>query len=257
MSAHATPVPMTARRAGPLRGEVRVPGDKSISHRVAHPRRADGGGDAGDRAPRGAGRARHGGGDAVLRGRGHAHRRRRLDRARRGRRRLRRAMPRDRLRELGHRRAADHGRDGDLADHGDLHRRREPREAADGAGDRPARAVRRAVLRARGRAAADDRRGRAGAGAGALPRPDAVGAGEVGGSPRRTERAGRDRGDRARSRRATTPSGCSRAFGATDLDRGDARGPRHPPDRPARASARRSSPCRAIRPPPPSRSARR
>ena len=33
MSAHATPVPMTARRAGPLRGEVRVPGDKSISHR--------------------------------------------------------------------------------------------------------------------------------------------------------------------------------------------------------------------------------
>jgi 3-phosphoshikimate 1-carboxyvinyltransferase len=34
MSAHATPVPMTARRAGPLRGEVRVPGDKSISHRA-------------------------------------------------------------------------------------------------------------------------------------------------------------------------------------------------------------------------------
>ena len=33
MSAHGTPVPMTARRAGPLRGEVRVPGDKSISHR--------------------------------------------------------------------------------------------------------------------------------------------------------------------------------------------------------------------------------
>jgi 3-phosphoshikimate 1-carboxyvinyltransferase len=34
MSAHGTPVPMTARRSGPLRGEVRVPGDKSISHRA-------------------------------------------------------------------------------------------------------------------------------------------------------------------------------------------------------------------------------
>jgi 3-phosphoshikimate 1-carboxyvinyltransferase len=34
MSAHGAPVPMTARRAGPLRGEVRVPGDKSISHRA-------------------------------------------------------------------------------------------------------------------------------------------------------------------------------------------------------------------------------
>src|SRR6056297_576967 len=34
MSAHGTPVPMTSRRAAPLRGEVRVPGDKSISHRA-------------------------------------------------------------------------------------------------------------------------------------------------------------------------------------------------------------------------------
>ncbi len=34
MSAHATPVPMSARRAPPLRGEARVPGDKSISHRA-------------------------------------------------------------------------------------------------------------------------------------------------------------------------------------------------------------------------------
>ena len=29
-----TPVPVTARRGGPLRGRVRVPGDKSISHRA-------------------------------------------------------------------------------------------------------------------------------------------------------------------------------------------------------------------------------
>jgi 3-phosphoshikimate 1-carboxyvinyltransferase len=31
---HAAPVPLTARRAGPLKGRVRVPGDKSISHRA-------------------------------------------------------------------------------------------------------------------------------------------------------------------------------------------------------------------------------
>ncbi|PWB61509.1 MAG: 3-phosphoshikimate 1-carboxyvinyltransferase [Bradyrhizobiaceae bacterium] len=31
---HAAPVPLTARRGGPLRGRVRVPGDKSISHRA-------------------------------------------------------------------------------------------------------------------------------------------------------------------------------------------------------------------------------
>ena len=31
---HATPQPLTARRSGPLRGEVLVPGDKSISHRA-------------------------------------------------------------------------------------------------------------------------------------------------------------------------------------------------------------------------------
>ncbi|MEL7106841.1 MAG: 3-phosphoshikimate 1-carboxyvinyltransferase [Pseudomonadota bacterium] len=33
MSAHATPEPMTARAAGPLKGTAHVPGDKSISHR--------------------------------------------------------------------------------------------------------------------------------------------------------------------------------------------------------------------------------
>ena len=34
MSAHATPIPMTARRSGPLTGVAEVPGDKSISHRA-------------------------------------------------------------------------------------------------------------------------------------------------------------------------------------------------------------------------------
>ena len=33
MSSHGTPIPMTARKSGPLRGQAHVPGDKSISHR--------------------------------------------------------------------------------------------------------------------------------------------------------------------------------------------------------------------------------
>jgi 3-phosphoshikimate 1-carboxyvinyltransferase len=33
MSGHGTPIPMTARAAGPLKGTAEVPGDKSISHR--------------------------------------------------------------------------------------------------------------------------------------------------------------------------------------------------------------------------------
>ena len=31
---HAEPTPLTASRSGPLKGRVRVPGDKSISHRA-------------------------------------------------------------------------------------------------------------------------------------------------------------------------------------------------------------------------------
>ena len=34
MSGHDTPIPMTARKSGPLRGVAEVPGDKSISHRA-------------------------------------------------------------------------------------------------------------------------------------------------------------------------------------------------------------------------------
>jgi 3-phosphoshikimate 1-carboxyvinyltransferase len=33
MSGHGSPIPMTARKSGPLRGRAEVPGDKSISHR--------------------------------------------------------------------------------------------------------------------------------------------------------------------------------------------------------------------------------
>jgi len=34
MSAHGTPIPMTSRRAAPLKGVAQIPGDKSISHRA-------------------------------------------------------------------------------------------------------------------------------------------------------------------------------------------------------------------------------
>ena len=34
MSGHGTPIPMTARKFGPLKGRAEVPGDKSISHRA-------------------------------------------------------------------------------------------------------------------------------------------------------------------------------------------------------------------------------
>lgn len=34
MSGHGEPIPMTARRSGPLKGRAEVPGDKSISHRA-------------------------------------------------------------------------------------------------------------------------------------------------------------------------------------------------------------------------------
>ncbi|NHX27344.1 3-phosphoshikimate 1-carboxyvinyltransferase, partial [Escherichia coli] len=34
MSGHGDPIPMTARKGGPLSGVAEVPGDKSISHRA-------------------------------------------------------------------------------------------------------------------------------------------------------------------------------------------------------------------------------
>ena len=34
MSSHGEPIPMQSSKAGPLRGEANVPGDKSISHRA-------------------------------------------------------------------------------------------------------------------------------------------------------------------------------------------------------------------------------
>ena len=34
MSGHGTPIKMTSRKCGPLKGTAEVPGDKSISHRA-------------------------------------------------------------------------------------------------------------------------------------------------------------------------------------------------------------------------------
>jgi 3-phosphoshikimate 1-carboxyvinyltransferase len=73
MSGHGDPVPMTARKGPPLKGTAQVPGDKSISHRSADPRRAGGGRDADHRPAGGAGRAGHRQRDARLRGRGEQH----------------------------------------------------------------------------------------------------------------------------------------------------------------------------------------
>jgi hypothetical protein len=158
MSGHGDPVPMTARK-GPCRGTAEVPGDKSISHRALilgamawarpHHRLLEGQ-DVLDTA-----KAMRAFGAEV------SSTARALARAWRRRRRLRGARARDRLRQFRHRRAADHGGDGDLADHRHLHRRRQPAQAPHGARHRSAGAVRRAGLRARGRAAADDHRGRA------------------------------------------------------------------------------------------------
>ena len=134
MSHHSEPRPMTSRASGPLKGEALVPGDKSISHRAlilgamsVGETQITGlleGQDVLDTARR----------DAGLRRRGDAARPRQLDGAWRGRRRLLLARRRDRLRQFRHRGAADHGRDGDDADHRDLHRRRQPLAPPDGRG---------------------------------------------------------------------------------------------------------------------------
>ena len=67
--------PLTARRSGPLTGRVRVPGDKSISHRVPDPGRARGRRDPDHGHARRRGRHQHRQGHAGARRHGRAHRR--------------------------------------------------------------------------------------------------------------------------------------------------------------------------------------
>ena len=109
------------------------------------------------------------------------------------------------------------------------------RGAADGADHRAPGALRRRGARAARRAAADhaDRRGEPDAGA--VHDAGALGAGEVGGAARRAERARRDGGDRegadARPHRAD-----ARRLRRDGPYRGDRRGPRDHPARPAGAA---------------------
>jgi hypothetical protein len=122
MSAHGDPIPMTCIR--PARcGARRRCRATSRSAPVADPWRAGGGRDEDHRAAGRRGRARHrramrafgAGGDAAREARGRC-----MASASAVSPSLRRC---DRLRQFRHRRAADHGGDGDLAHHGDLHRR--------------------------------------------------------------------------------------------------------------------------------------
>ncbi len=124
MSAHGTAQPMTAHRSGPLSGRAEVPGDKSISHRAlifgamaVGETKITGlleGQDVLDTAKAmrafGAEVTRHGEGAWSVHGVGVGG----FSRTRR----------RDRLRQLGNRRAPHHGLHGHDRDDRDLHGRR-------------------------------------------------------------------------------------------------------------------------------------
>ena len=143
VAGHGEPKPMRAEASGPLRGRVEVPGDKSISHRAlilgalaVGETRISGlleGQDVLDtgRAMRafGATVERTGSGAWRVEGVGVGG--------------FQRARGRDRPRQLRHRRAPRHGRDGDHRHHRHLHRRRQPARPADGADHRAPRALRR------------------------------------------------------------------------------------------------------------------
>ena len=194
---HAVLQPLTARRSGPLKGRVRVPGDKSISLRslifgalAVGETRISGlleGEDALDTAKA----------MAALGASGRAYRRGRLAHPRGRGRRPGGAPGPARFRQFRHRLPPDDGRGRRLPDRRDLRRRRQPAQAADAAHSRSAGAD--------GRAHAGDRRGRPLAGEAAGRQrsdPDrirgagAVGAAQIGGAARRPRRARRDHGHR-------------------------------------------------------------
>ena len=190
-------VPLAAEPGGPLRGRVTVPGDKSISHRalmlgalaIGETRVAGLLESADVMATAAAMRAF---GAKIARD---ADGTWRVARARH--RRAPGAGGRHRFRQCRNRRAARHGnrRRASLRHH--LHRRRLAVAAADGAGARsPARDGRGGDRTLRRPAAAPDP-GRRPDGADHLPRAGALGAGEVGGAPRRAQHRGDHHGDRA------------------------------------------------------------
>ena len=205
---HAFAKPLSALPSGPLRGRVVVPGDKSISHRslmlgaltIGETRIAGLLESADIMATAAAMRAF---GAKVEKGADGD-----LARARARHRRAARAGGRHRLRQCRHRRAARdrHRRRACLRHH--LRRRRLAVAPADGARARSAaRHGRRGDRPLRRPAAAHDPRRRPD-GADRLSRAGALGAGEVGGAPRRPQHRGRSPPSSSRSRRATTPSAC-------------------------------------------------
>ena len=245
MAGHGDAKPMRAEAAGPLGGSAQVPGDKSISHRAlilgalaVGETRITGlleGQDVLD-----TGRAMRAFGAEVVRVGS-----RRVAGAGRGRRWLPGAGGRHRPWQLGHRRPACHGGDGDDRHHRDLHRRRQPARATDGADHRSAGALRRRGARPARRTAADraDRCGEPDTGA--VHDPGRLGAGEVGRAAGRPQRARRDRRDREGGDAGPYRADARRLRG-NGTDRKHGRGPGHHPARPARTA--RPGHRRAARP---------
>ncbi len=255
---HAAPSPLAARRSPALRGRVRVPGDKSISHRAlilgalavgetrisgllegedvintGNAMRAMGA--TVERTGEGAWRV-HGVGVG-----GFA-----------------RAQVRARFRQFRHRLPPGDGCGGGLPDHRHLRRRRQPAPAADAAHPRSGRADRRARgERRRRRPAADHARRGTRSGADRLPHAGAVGPDQVGDAAGRARCAGRDRSDRERGE-PRSHRAHARAF--RRRGQGRARRRRRPQDhgegRAGARSGRRSS-FPPIPPRPPSRWRRR
>ena len=186
---HAEPTPLTASRSGPLKGRVRVPGDKSISHRAlilgalaVGETRISGlleGEDVLNTA-----KAVQALGAQVER-----TRRRRMEGPRRRRRRLRRARAAARFRQFRHRLPSDARRRRRLPDHRDLRWRCLPAPASNAPRARSAGADGRAHAGGDRRPPAAHRCRRA------RPHPDRVraagsfGAAEIGRSARRPLRA--------------------------------------------------------------------
>ena len=244
------PAPLSsARPSRPLSGRIRVPGDKSISHRalmlgaLAVGRNRSPACSKARTCSRPPPRSMR---SAPSQGR----RARQVDCRRRRRRRPRRAGGRARHGQFRHRGAAPDGRRRDPRLHRVLHRRRLAAAPADGArhdaaGGMGARIVARdggrlplAIIGA-GRPAADH-----------LSPAGALGAGEVGGAARRPQRARRDHRRWSRCRPATTASACCAISARRCRSRRPSGGGRRIRSRASPSSPPPISWCRAIPPRP-------
>ena len=202
--------PLSAKRARPLKGRVRPPGDKSISHRaflfgLLDLRRNEGRG-----AARGRRRAWHRQGlPGARRGRSSARRRAHGEFAAPGSARSCRRAKRS-ISATPAPAPADDGRRRRPRNHRDLRRRRLAAQAADAAHPRSAQADGRpGSVRGRRRALPDRAQGRPRSRADRISHARRLGADQIGRPARRPQRAGRDDRDRRRRPRATIPRRCS------------------------------------------------